>query len=300
MGYVYLVLCVLFTEALYIIFREFKRHGVPLLPAVTVNYLVCVLVGVAVWPSLLPELAASAGYWPLSAVAQGLLFIFLFLLIGRASQEIGVAYATIITKVSLVIPVLVSFWVFKDAMPWLRWLGVALALGATVLINLRFLRAKGGRAEQLAPEAIAPQKALLWGVTLFIGTGLADSNFKVYDELFAGAISVQAFSVTIYAVAAVVGGLLLLVSKQQLTRKAVVGGVILGVPNFFSIYTLLQALAYLEGTVFYPVNNVALVLLASIVGWLAYRERFTRATLLGIVLAVASILLMVLAPLADA
>ena len=75
--------------------------------------------------------------------------------------------------------------------------------------------------------------------------------------------------------------------------KDVLGGVALGVPNFFSIYFLLLALGYngLSSASLFTANNVGIVLLSTLLGITLFKETLNVKNWVGIGLAVLSIIL---------
>ena len=78
--------------------------------------------------------------------------------------------------------------------------------------------------------------------------------------------------------------------------KSIVSGVILGVVNYYSIYTLLKALnaENFESSIIFTVNNVAIVMLTTLIGLLLFKERLLTKNWIGIGIAVLSIILVTL------
>ncbi|MBK7668019.1 MAG: hypothetical protein IPJ32_12200 [Sphingobacteriaceae bacterium] len=75
-----------------------------------------------------------------------------------------------------------------------------------------------------------------------------------------------------------------------------IGGIILGIPNYFSIFFILKSL---EANIFtsaqlFPVLNISNVVLTALVGFLVFKEKLSAQNLLGVLLAVISILLITL------
>lgn len=105
------------------------------------------------------------------------------------------------------------------------------------------------------------------------------------------------FSTTIFALAGTIGIFILIVQavmrKLRITGKNILGGIILGIPNYFSIYFLVLALRSegFESSVVFTLNNVAIVLLSTLLGILLFKERLLPKNWLGILLAIISILL---------
>jgi len=82
----------------------------------------------------------------------------------------------------------------------------------------------------------------------------------------------------------------------KITFRNILGGVALGVPNYFSIYFLLKALQHdsLNSASVFTINNVAIVMLSTLLGIIIFKERLSFKNWAGIGLAVISILLVAL------
>jgi drug/metabolite transporter (DMT)-like permease len=85
----------------------------------------------------------------------------------------------------------------------------------------------------------------------------------------------------------------LLTGKERFDPRAILAGILIGVPNYFSIWSLVRVLK-LYGTrsaAIIPINNMGIVLLSAVAAWLLFREHLSRLNLAGIILALASIAL---------
>jgi drug/metabolite transporter (DMT)-like permease len=76
------------------------------------------------------------------------------------------------------------------------------------------------------------------------------------------------------------------------SRKELIGGIILGIPNYFSIYFLMNALQYMNASQLFPVLNISILLVSGVVGYFRYRETFKLSTWIGMALAIGAIVLM--------
>lgn len=108
---------------------------------------------------------------------------------------------------------------------------------------------------------------------------------------------VPIFSATIFGAAAVIGVLILIYQIATKTFefkiKNLVAGVCLGIPNYFSIYMLVQALraGTFDSSTLFTVNNVAIVMVSTFLGILLFKEKLLFKNWIGISLAVISIAL---------
>lgn len=292
-GYLYLALTTLSTAWIMLGLREIKRWNLDLLQTISFNYLFATAFGIAFSPDSVSKVMAEPGAMGL-ATYLGVVFIALFFLMGTAAQRVGVAYMTVVTKMSLVIPTLFAWLYYGDALTWVNGIGVAMALCSVFLINYRpdspvkLGRGTGKGAFWMNVLLIA---------ALFVGSGINDLCFKVFGEEYSDTVPQTDFPVVIFGISAIIGLLIVVVQiargRQRLQWGAVLAGLIIGVPNYFSIKFLVQTLEYLPGTVFFPVNNIALLLVTGIVGVLLYRERLNKWNLAGFLLAVAAVALLV-------
>ena len=97
-------------------------------------------------------------------------------------------------------------------------------------------------------------------------------------------------------IGAVIVGWLYLTKRVKFQWKDYAWGVALGLPNFFSIYLILVMLKQgLEGSVLFPVLNISTLILTSVVGLMAFKEKLRTINLIGIGLAILAILSIMLA-----
>ncbi|HEX5624700.1 MAG TPA: EamA family transporter, partial [Saprospiraceae bacterium] len=81
-------------------------------------------------------------------------------------------------------------------------------------------------------------------------------------------------------------------STVPLSRKEWGFGILLGIPNFYSIYFMMLALQFeLPGSVFFPVLNCGVIVLSALSGHLLFREPINRFQVVGILLSTISIFL---------
>lgn len=286
------------SVALMLIFKSYQLFRVQVLHAVAVNYWVCVLTGVLfTWlgpgSAYFAEAAQGVGRWGLLSVVLGGLFIGGFYLTGVATQRVGVSISTLAGKVSLVVPVLFSLLVLGNAGArfdgW-NYAGLALALPALALTAWRpeSTQAKhtgSGLAVRLLP------------LLVFAAGGAVDTTLNLSGMRLQSEAERAVFPIASFGMAALVGtvlvGLRWWTHGEKPALRSVLGGICLGVPNYFSIYLLLLALEHFNqnGALLFPLYNMAVILLATGASVLLFAERLSWVNLCGIGLAVLAIFL---------
>ncbi|WP_425237412.1 EamA family transporter [Ulvibacterium sp.] len=284
----YLALSILFSSLIFVIFKLFSVYKVNTLYAIIINYIIAFGVGILFYEGdvALNEIPQKSWFW--GTLLLGCLFIVVFNLMAATAQRVGVSVASVATKMSLVVPVLFGVLVYREQLSTLQVMGIVLALGAVY-----FASAKG--------KSMTLGRSSLWlPVLVFLGSGIIDTSLKYVQETHIEADEFPLFSATVFGSAAVVG-LLLLIMKSfktplNLGLKDILGGIALGVPNYFSIYFLLHALQHpsLNSASVFTINNVAIVMFSTILGIALFREHISPKNWGGIALAVVSIVLVAL------
>ena len=281
----YLILSMLSSAAIMVVFKLFERYRIETSDAIVVNYAVAASLSFALDPSGIGFRDAPQEPWFVNALIMGVLFISLFNIIGISAQRIGVSVTTVANKMSLVIPVLYAVFLLGESCGMYKVLGLTAALAAVILTTRK--------NEQHQVE----RRYLSFPFIVFVGSGFIDAFFKYNQVHTLGSNGLEPFTGWIFLTAGCIGlGVWLyrfVVYKKVPALNAFTGGLMIGIPNYFSVYFLLKALSMkgLESSVVIPVNNMAIVALGAIAGVLIFREKLNRLNYIGIALCFVSILL---------
>ncbi|RYD57065.1 MAG: DMT family transporter [Sphingobacteriales bacterium] len=285
----YLILTIALNVVLFVLFKLFSKYSIDSLQAIVFNYLTCVVTGSMLLGKFPVSAASPSQPWFWWAVAMGAMFISLFNLIGRRTREDGITTTTIANKLSLVIPVIFSVWLYHEEMNAMKIAGILLALPAVYFTA----HVKGEDAKP---------KSILWPALLFVGSGLLDTLVKYVEQSYLATNEAQtAYTVHVFLSAFIIGFILLVVLKlmgrPEFAFRNIVAGVILGVPNYFSIYFFIKFLhsGFLDSSAAIPVNNIGIVLLSTVVAILFFKEKETPQRIFGLVLSIIAILLIAFA-----
>ncbi len=273
------------SSLIFVVFKLFSTYKVETFYAIVVNYLTAFCVGFLFFPRpfALADLPYRPWFWP--AVAMGCLFIAVFNLMARTSQTMGVSVASVATKMSLVLPVIAGVLLYGELLSPFKLLGICIALAAVYFASVK------GDGRRLGIRTL-----YLPGL-VFLGSGIIDTSIKYLQETRIPDAEFPIFSSFIFGSAALTGALLMLVreplSHFRPNGRNILGGIALGIPNFFSIYFLLGALQWegMPSAYLFTLNNVSIVVLTTLLGIALFRERLSRTNWLGIGLGVASILI---------
>ncbi|MCU0440779.1 MAG: EamA family transporter [Bacteroidia bacterium] len=284
MAILYLLLSIGLSVLTVLCFKWFERFQVPTFQAIVVNYLVCVLVG-----NLLSEqpVIATAFWeqeWFVFTAFLGVLFITIFYAIGRTAQQLGVSVSMVAAKLSVVVPVLAAILLHGESFTTVKAIGICLSL-----IAVWFM--------QQPPQGESTVSIKLWflPVVVFVGSGLIDTLLNYLQQRYIPPATASDIVTTVFLVACLIGIGTLLVMRKPIQWRAIGWGLLLGVPNYFCMFFLVKTLAHFDATLVFPINNIAIVIGASIASFFLFKERITKRNMLGLLTAILSILLLAVA-----
>ncbi len=275
-----------------ITFKYFELFGVNNLQAIIVNYITAGSMAVVssnfngIQTS--PVEMFSSDYTP-PALIIGILFIITFNLIAFSTQKIGIAITTVANKMSMIIPVIAGLYLFGEEKSVLKFAGVFLAIFA-----IYFSSTTGGKLS-------FNKKYLLLIVLVFIGQGIADSTLKWAQVHAVGPTESQVFFATIFFSASFFGLLYLIyeiiVKSHTFKLKTLLWGVILGIPNFFTLHFFMEALkgGVLESSQIFPIVNMGVIVITATSGIVLFKQKLSGGNWLGILMAVIAIALITFA-----
>lgn len=283
----HLAISILISSCLFVIFKLFNTFKIDTLQAITINYLVAFLFGFFSSEITLPVSDIPKQPWFYGAISLSVLFIVVFNLMATTAQKSGLSVASVANKMSVIIPVIFGVIVYHEAIGFLKIIGILMALLAV------YLSASKSDSEPLKV------KNLIFPLLLFLGSGALDTTLKYVETTLVPDGGVPIFSATIFIFASLLGFILLggqvVKGTCQFQFKNILGGIALGVPNYYSIEFLLKALKTegLESSTAFTINNVSVVVLTTLFGLVLFKEKLIKKNWIGIAIAIVSIILVV-------
>lgn len=286
---IYLLLSIAMSSLIQVIFKYYSKYRIDNYQAIPFNYLVCVIMGMILAPdtfSGISEGVSQGATWVIHSLLLGILFILIFIGMARCAQEISISVSTVAAKMGVALPVLYGFFFLKEASNAGLVTGIVLSFASIFLVA------------RLHPEHhLKGTLAAFLPVVVFAGSGVIDLNLKIMQIRYLADIETHWMVTTIFGGAFISGTMLIFWRmhrhKQRLERENVLAGILLGIPNYFSIYFLVMALnqpGY--DTVFVmPLNNIGIVLLSVLLSIWLFSEKLTPRLKLGILTSLVSIIL---------
>jgi drug/metabolite transporter (DMT)-like permease len=279
---VFILLSVIQSVLILITFKLFDRFRIDNLQAIVVNYFVAAIFGFSIARTDWAPGSIAAFDWFYTALILGVMFISTFFLFALSSQKVGVAVTSVTSKMSLVIPILVSVIFWGESLNLIRITGILLALTAFYLT----FRKKG-------PVAWKAKYTFL-PFLVFAGNGMVDTTMKFADHYYIKDDLVL-FLAVVFTTGFLIGSGIMITQlargSSTIQMKNIAGGVFLGMINFGSTFYMLKAISVFESSVVFPVTNAAIVGLSGLAGYIGFREKLSWINWMGIILAILAILI---------
>jgi drug/metabolite transporter (DMT)-like permease len=285
-----LILCILLNVLVAVIFKYFPLYKIDTLQAIVVNYFVCMVTASVTIGDFTYVADIPYQSWFLYAFFMGLFFFLIFNVIAKTVEHHGVMVSSTAQKLSMIIPVIVAVIFFDEHITVVKILGICSAIAAVFLVSYQ----KSDAQSVSKSLWIAFLPLLTW-----IGSSIVDLSLYLVDKLQLAVGAGLKFTSALFLCAGFFGALVLTYSilkgERKLEWKSIMAGIVLGIPNFFSIYLVLKLLEdEWNGSVVFPLLNVSIILISALLGVLVFKENFTTKKGLGFGFALVAIILLAL------
>jgi drug/metabolite transporter (DMT)-like permease len=283
-----LISCIIACALLVISFKIFERLKISAFVAIVVNYGVAGSMGFFVEPETTALFTKINEPWFLNGCILGFIFISNFYMMALSAQKIGASVTSVASKMSLVITVMFGVVYLNESINAQKIVGIVLALASVFFIT------------QINTREVN-KKYLFLPLLLFFGGGFIDISLNYNQVTYLKDGGSGMFSATTFMSAFVLGLLMLIyqliTKKIRLDFKSMLGGIVLGIINWLSIFLLLLTLknpAWDSSTV-YTLVNIGILLLVVLAGVVIFKEKLNGKQWLGVLLALIAIIIISLA-----
>lgn len=292
----YLIIAVLCSVAVSVLLKVLRQHDIDIRQTIMAGYPVAFFL---TWAFLKPDLGKVADLntaWGI-ILLLGILLPLVFVILGRAIESVGIIATDAAQRLSLIIPIVAAFALFDEVLTLQRTWGIFLGFLALVALVYRkpekanannsiYSRVEGDQKGRLTNVPIG-----FWLLGVWVGYGVIDILFKQVAKQGA------AFPLTLFMTFGLAGILLfvyLIMSKPRWDNKALLSGIVLGMLNMGNIYAYIKAHQTLADSpsVVFTGMNVGVIAVATLVGVFAFKESLSKFNMLGILLAMACVLVL--------
>ena len=276
-----LIIAVLCSVAVSVLLKVARKRNIVIQQAIAFNYIAALSLS---WFLLKPDFKgleftdfiAQSENTPIF-LALGILLPSVFIIMSKAVEFAGIVRSDAAQRLSLFLPILAAFLIFHETLSQSKVVGIVLAF-----VGLFCLLSKPN--EQSAVNF----RGVLGLVGVWFGYGIIDILFKQVAK------SGGAFPTTLFiafSLAACIMFIYLLFKRTQWNVASFIGGIILGVLNFFNILFYIKAHQNFGAnpTLVFAGMNIGVICLGTITGALIFKEKISKVNWLGIVFSLCAI-----------
>lgn len=286
MAYFYIFLSSLCSLLIAHLLKYTRTTNLNVVHVLTINYLAAVLFVVFIQFEHIALIAHLTLTGLLFAIGIGAFFIAIFFIYSASVDKNGVGVSVAAMRLSLTVPVLLSIFYYHERLDTITLIGIILVFIALMLL-IPTLSFSTVSLKQAGTALLIPGLFLLSGVT--------DAALKVYEEELGTQINELLFMGLVFFSAFLVGMMYIILKRSwRFTAQELAIGTALGIPNFYSSVFLLWSLPLIEGAVAFSTVNILNVTGGTLLGYFYWNDAITRKQVGGLVLAIASILLLLL------
>lgn len=266
---------------IFVIFKLFQRYRIDTFQAIVSNYITACACGFVLYSNEWNAQNLVQLNWIPWTILCAILFISLFFIMAKSSQLNGVGVTSVAVKMSMAFSLLIIIILYGEDIGILKLTGILFAMIGIFLITKQESSNKSSAAWML--------------LVLFIGSGILDFSINYIQKHVLTTLSPSLFSAIGFGTAGIIG--IVLISIQRLRGKIrfatrnIIAGLILGVPNYFSIFLLMESYRDTgwNDSVVLAVTNVSIVLLSTVLGLLFFKEKLSAKKKLGLLCAILAI-----------
>lgn len=276
-----LIIAVLCSVAVSVLLKVARKRNIAIQQAIAFNYIVALSLS---WFLLKPDFKgleftdfiAQSENTPIF-LALGILLPSVFIIMSKAVEFAGIVRSDAAQRLSLFLPILAAFLIFHEILSQSKVVGIVLAFA-----GLFCLLSKPNQ------QSAVDFRGVLGLVGVWFGYGIIDILFKQVAK------SGGAFPTTLFiafSLAACIMFIYLLFKRTQWNVASFVGGIILGVLNFFNILFYIKAHQSFGSnpTLVFAGMNIGVICLGTITGALIFKEKISKVNWLGIVFSLCAI-----------
>lgn len=275
---IYLLLSILCSTSIVLILKfSDTRKGHPLI-LLAGNYTVASLISL-VFFLFRPAAEYSAESLGFGAVV-GLFFMLSFFSYAKAISAAGAALASISARISVGIPVVLAMLLYGEVPGTFQIAGFILSALTLLFFYYSLKSANTGHIKG---------REYFYLFSVFLIIGLNEFAMKIFQQ-WRPMTEKPFFLLIIFSAALLFTLAAVKVKKVPFDKKAVSLGLILGIPNIFSSFFLLNALEEIEAIIVYPVLNTGIILLTAFGASLIWGERLNLHGKLALLIGIAAII----------
>ena len=275
-----LLLTILCSSSIALIIKHSdSKEGNPLV-LLNGNYLACSVISLIFF--LFEEDPAFSIETLIFSGLLAVMFVTGFFAFAKSVNVAGTALAVVSSRLSVVVPIIFSILIFNELPNMGQGAGFIFTV-VTIIFFYLSLKTLDTR------ELCFIEYVYLFGLMMAIG--INDFGMKIFQQ-WRPPSEKSFFLLSLFTFCFVYTAALIFITKSKYEKATFGRGLVLGVPNMFSSFFLLGALAQLPGIVVYPVTNIGIILVSTFGAALIWKERLNRYGRYALIAGIISIALL--------
>lgn len=197
----------------------------------------------------------------LLGIINGIGFVSALVLIQISIRRNGAPLTTTFNRLGILIPTILSAFLFNEIPTPLKMFGLFLCIFAIVIMNT------GDKKDR--PTFMAGL------ILVFIFGGMLDFISRVYS-LYYDADSQTCFVMYTFFSALIVSIFLFIKDGHKMSVRDALIGIGVGIPNQLTTLLLLRAATFLPAYIVYPTYSAGLIIMVNVINYLAFREILSK------------------------
>jgi drug/metabolite transporter (DMT)-like permease len=189
-------------------------------------------------------------------------------------------------KLGVLFPVLIGVFCYHEAFSSLNFIGLAIGFISIFFIN----------KPNESTDKVLSKSVILLPIVVWVGSGICDSSVQYLQKQFPIPCSNGLFSFIAFSSAFISSMFFIIYKKMAWDWRSIVGGICLGIPNYFSIYFLVKALKSMQNEYemtssnLFMINNLTIVICSVFLGIIFFKERLNKYNIFGICLSLLALI----------
>lgn len=288
---IFLLASIIISTLFGISFKVIAIKNINSFQAIIINYIVAGSLGFITTETNITPLNVHEQSWVYFGVGLGIVFIASLFVISEVTAKQGISVAQVAQRMSVVIPIGVAILFYDDKLTFLKAVGVLLAIMAVYFVSHKETSSK-----------TTNKYWWLFPLIIFVASGIIDSSINHVQSTLLNGNDLDVFLSTIFSTAFLFGVIVLLyqliIKKEKFQLVAIPAGIILGLINYGTMFFLAKALGsgLLESSALFPINNLSILTLSTIVSVVVFKEKLSSKNWFGIALSLLAIFILGLLP----
>ncbi len=224
-----------------------------------------------------PTLSSGLAWAVLAGLGSGVFYLMALIYYQIGIRHFGMGLAGAFLRLGVLVPMSLSLVLWKEFPALLQWVGIVLALIAIALVS-----------HPSKQDLKRVSRPLLLLICLF--GGIAQFCPKLFQKY--GLLEYKSlFLLANFGTAFLIGLMVIHGKQERIIPKVVITGMVAGIFNLFTTFSLIEALDVLPAVVVYPAFGAGAVVLVNLVGIFWFKEKLTLTELIAIMLIVPALVL---------